>query len=161
MKQINIGIPEKQDFVRWCKILHFKLTGGFSCTKCGTKTDFNHVNFLSAVFKKRIMIRNNTAGICASCTRDELNKKAEVVFTEHNCTCDWCNETKLTTSFPRDKSLESVVHFGGQWWNGHHICQGCMNLAFDNREPDHSEITEYKNGRLYYNNELGIRIKPK
>jgi len=161
MKQINIGIPESKDFMRWYEILHFKLTGGYSCTKCGAKDDFDHVDFESTVYKKRLMVRNATSGICAECTRAELNEKADIVFTEHNCKCDWCKESKSCASFPRDKELESQVHFGGQWWNGHHICQSCMNLGFANRGPNHSHIIKHENGSMYEQNGLGLWIKRK
>jgi len=161
MKEIKLGIPEGKDFMRWYEILHFKLTGGFSCTKCGAKDDFDHVDFESTVYKKRLMIRNTTAGICAECTRDELNKKADIVFTEHNCKCDWCKETKATASFPRDEALESEVHFGGLWWNGHHICKGCMNLGFSNRGPNTSDVIKHEDGELFYKNEIGLWIKAK
>lgn len=161
MKEIKIGIPEGKDFMHWYEILHFKLTGGFSCIKCDAKSDFNHVQFESTAHGKRAMIKNNTAGICADCTRDELNKKADIVFTEHNCKCDWCKETKSTTSFPRHVDLESEVHIGGQWWNGHHMCQACMNLTFGNRGPIYSSHTKYEDGIAYQSNELGMWIKVK
>lgn len=161
MKELKISIPEREDFTRWFKILRFKLTGGFSCTKCGAKDDFNHVRFYSHVHDKRLMVYNGTKGICAECTRKELNDKADVVFTENDCKCDWCKKHKATASFPRDKSLESSVHFGGQWWNGHHICQECMNIGFDSREPNYSDYRKHENGEMFQRNELGLWIKAK
>ena len=161
MKEIKIQIPQGKDFMRWYEILHFKLTGGFSCTKCGAKDDFNHVNFESTVYKKRLLIRNGAAGICADCTRDELNKKADIVFTENDCKCDWCKESKATASFPRHEDLESVLYIGGQWWNGHHICRSCMNLGFANRGPNTNNVIKHEDGQMYYENELGLWIKAK
>lgn len=161
MKHIKIGIPEKEDFERWAKILRFKLTGGFSCTKCGSKSDFNNVQFHSKVGSKRLMLSNHTPGICAECTRQELNDKADIVFTEDNCKCDWCGESKSTMSFPRHDELESHVTFGAQWWNGHHICQNCMNIGFNNRGPIESNISKHENGKHYQRNELGLWIEVK
>lgn len=159
MKQIRIPIPEKHDVIRWMKILRFKLTGGFSCTRCGSKSDFNHVLFDSTVNWKPLIFENNTRGICAECTRQELNDNADIVFTEDNCTCDWCGQTKTTMSFPRHKDLESHILFGSNYWNGHHICQHCINVGFDNRGSIHSSYLTCKNGKLYNKNELGLWIR--
>ena len=161
MKQININIPEKKDFVQWAKILRFKVTGGFSCMKCGSKSNFNQVLFDSEVNAKRLMVSNSTVGICAECTIKELNEKADVVFTEAECTCDWCGEAKMTMSFPRHEALESKVIFGGQWWNGHHICQSCLNIGFACRGPIHSNHIKQQDGITYNYNELGLWIKMK
>jgi len=161
MREIKFSLPEGKDFMHWYEILHFKLTGGFTCIKCDAKTDFNHVNFESDVYKKRLLVRNATAGICADCTRAELNLKSDIVFTEDNCKCDWCKETKSCASFPRHEDMESHVHFGGQWWNGHHICQSCMNLGFANRKPNTSDFITHIDGKLHYQNELGLWIKAK
>ena len=161
MKQIKIQIPESKDFMRWYEILHFKLTGGFSCTKCGAKSDFDTVKFNSVVNAKQIMVENRTRGICADCTIKELNEKADIVFTEDKCTCDWCGEPKMTTSFPRHEELESKVIFGGRWWNGHHICRSCLNIGFAYRGPIYSSHTKYENGHTFQYNELGLWIKVK
>ena len=159
MKQIKISIPEGKDFMRWYEILHFKLTGGFTCNKCGEKTQFDQVQFDSTIYKKRFIFENQTRGICVDCTRKELNDKADIVFTEDDCKCDWCGERKKTMSFPRLEELESVVFFGSNYWNGHHICQSCMNLGFGNRGPCHSSIIKHENGKMYYQNEIGIWVK--
>lgn len=161
MKQINIGIPEKKDFIRWAKILRFKLTGGFSCTKCGGKSNFNHVLFDSKVNVKRLMVSNSTPGICADCTIKELNEKEDIVFTEQDCECDWCGKPKMTMSFPRHEALESKVTFGGMWWNGHHICRSCLNIGFGHRGQIYSNRVKHKNGIVYNYNELGLWIKMK
>jgi len=161
MRQIKIEIPEKRDFIRWAKIAQFKLTGGFSCTKCGSKSNFNTVQFDSEIHGKRLIFQNSTQGICPECTKKELNEKADVVFTEDNCTCDWCKESKPTMSFPRDETLESSVHFGAQWWNGHHMCQDCMNIGFDNRGPTHSSVFKHEHGKTFMKNELGLWIERK
>lgn len=161
MKQINIDVPEKKDLVRWIKILRFKLSGGFSCNKCGEKSNFNAAHFDSTINGKRFIFENRTKGICPDCTIRELNEKADIVFTEDDCKCDWCGEHKKTMSFPRHKALESIIHFGSQWWNGHHICQDCLNVCFANRGPVYSSHSKHKKGKLYQRNELGLWIKVK
>jgi hypothetical protein len=159
MKEIKLQIPDISDVKRWMKILSFKLRGGFTCTKCGSKTKFNRVKFDSAVHGKQFIFENSTPGICAACTRDEINEKADIVFTEDNCTCDWCGDKASTMSFPRHEDLESTITFGSNYWNGHHICQVCLNQAFDARKPIHSGIQKFKGGHSYCKNELGLWIK--
>jgi len=162
MRQIRILLPEKKDVIRWGKILRFKLTGGFSCTTCGAKSNFDHVQFDSEVNGKRFMLSNSTAGICPKCTQDELNDKSEIVFTEDNCTCDWCSKSDYpTTSFPRHNDFESQIVFGSQWWNGHHICQNCLNNGFVGRGPTYSSHSKHENGKHYHSNELGMWIEVK
>jgi len=160
MKQIKISIPEKRDLQRWRDIVWFKISGGFSCD-CGTKSQFSHAKFESSIYNKRFMFMNNTKNVCPACTQKEFNKKATLVFDESNCKCDWCDETKSTMSMPRPKHVKSVVHFGSNWWNGHHICQDCFNLAIEGRGPIHSSRTKYIDKVEYNLNELGLWIKMK
>lgn len=161
MKEIKFKIPEASDFMRWYEIIYFKLTGGFTCTGCGEKTQFNHVHFDSTIYGKPLIFENNTHGLCAECTRDELNGKEDIVFVEEDCKCDWCGESKKTMSFPRHEDMYSRIHFGSNYWNGHHMCQSCMNLGFSNRGPNHSSVVKRENGKLYNRNELGIWIEMK
>jgi len=161
MKHITFGVPEKEDFIRWFKILRFKLTGGFSCKKCGEKSDFDCVQFNSKAKDTRLLFHNHTAGICAECTKDELNDNADIVYNNVTVECDWCNEVKPTASFIQHKDMDSFVTFGCQWWNGHNICQSCMNDGIDNRGPTYSSHSKHENGKTYQRNELGMWIKIK
>jgi len=159
MKHFKISIPEKRDFERWFKILKFKVTGGFSCTDCGAKTKFDHVHFEADINGKRFMLENHNAGQCPECTKDELNEYAVKVYNIKTVECNWCKEVKPTTTWLRDPDIKSRICFGEHWWNGHHICQDCMNEGFVRRGETFSSITNRINGQTYYINELGIKIK--
>lgn len=160
MKAITIPIPEKKDWIRWLDIIKFKWRGGFRCRGCNQTPKFNTVRFDSRVHGKPLIFHNSTPSWCPHCTFTELFNKKEIVFTEHNCQCDWCGEHKDTMSFPRDKRLESSVTFGSNYWNGHHICLDCLKIAFDVRDPLKSDVMVYENGKMYYRNELGLLIEP-
>ena len=160
MKAITIPIPEKKDWIRWLDIIKFKWRGGFRCRGCNQITKFNTVRFDSRVHGKQLIFQNSTPGICPSCTLTELVRNYEIVFTEHNCKCDWCEKHKDTMSFPMHKQLDSSVTFGSNYWNGHHICGDCLQEAFYNRDPLKSDVMVYENGKMYYRNELGLLIEP-
>lgn len=159
MKHIKIPIPQKEDWKHWFEVLMFKIRGGFSCRFCGDKMQYKCFQIETKVHGKRLMLSNNRPCVCPSCAVRELTVKANVVFTEHDSKCDWCEDIKDTTSIPRDKSLYCNVHIGGRWWNGHHICADCLNEALlmpiRYTSGKHKQIGK----RLYPINELGIPIK--
>jgi len=158
MKQITFGIPEKKDFIRWFKILRFKLTGGFSCKMCGTKNNFRSMQFNSKVNGKSLIWHNHTNDICPACTELEMDDHSDIVYNNETCACDWCDEVKLTATFIKHDEMESFVTFGSNHWNGHNICQDCMSEGIANRGPIYSSHSKHKNGKTYQRNELGMWI---
>lgn len=161
MKYIKIPVPEKRDWKRWGEIILFKLRGGFRCKHCGAKMQFKRFQLDTKISGKRLMFKNNTDCICPACVIKELVEKKDVVFTEKESKCDWCGDIKDTTSFPRDKSLECNVHFGSMWWNGHHICQHCVEDIAIEPYTESSSILKQEGDRMYPVNEIGLTVKKK
>ena len=161
MKQFSLKIPEWKDVVKLGKIIHYKVTGGFTCTLCGNKSKFNHVQFEADVNGQRLIFQNNTRGMCADCTMEELDENANIVYNIPTCECDWCNEIKPTATFIRHKEIKSFVTFGDRWWNGSNICQDCMNIGIkDGKHKLKSSIYHLgKDGKSYPINELGLIVK--
>ncbi len=161
MIELKLNIPDKNDFIRWYKIIHFHLTGGFSCTKCGAKSDYDHVQFTTKLQGTNFIFENSTDGICACCTQQELNDHAKMVYNITTTKCEWCKEVKPTATFIRHEELESSITFGNNYWNGQNICQDCMNSGINTgKDQLHSSRQAFdKNGKLCYTNSLGIKIK--
>lgn len=158
MKEIKIHIPEGKDFKRWAQIALYKVRGGFACG-CGNKQPFIGVQFDSYVNDKRFMFQRfayDKKVVCPDCIIKNVNDAAEKIF-KVQCTCDWCKQDKLCMGFEGKNDM----YFGSRWWNGHYICQTCLNDAFLNR----GELTSnrhYMDGtEMICVNELGLKVKRK
>lgn len=160
MKYIKIPVPEKKDWKRWFDIAMYKLRGGFKCKSCGGTMPFQHTHIETKVLGKRLMLENHKKNICISCTINELNANAEKVF-KTECECDWCGETKETMSYTNMKDPDIFVTFGSRWWNGHYICQGCLNDAMFSPGNYVSSKLYMDGNKTYYVNELGLKVKMK
>ena len=141
------------------------MRGGFKCSGCGAIQSFRDIQFESFVKGKRLMFSSSHVDsyskgtvVCPDCVAKELNDKPEVVFTSVR-ECEWCHTQKRCTSFPRDNRLKNHIHFGSGWWNGHHICQDCLNEGIVKREGLTSSIHVSHKGEMYMLNEIGLRVK--
>ncbi len=161
MKYIKIGIPEKTDWLRYWEIVKFKVGGGFKCDTCNTRSNFQQVRFESEVHGKQLMFENHVKNQCPECVLVELQEHAKHVYNHHGSECRWCEEKKPTASWIRHSKIKSQIIFGGSWWNGHNICQECLEEGIVKRGKDFSSVREFKNGKTYYRNELGLLIERK
>ena len=159
MKEFKIKIPEVSDLQKYWEIIKFKVRGGFKCDTCSNLPNFRQVAFRSQAHNHLMIFENHTANQCANCTMIELNLHSKDVYIVHDCKCDWCAKIKPTAQWIRNSKIKSKVIFGSAYWNGHNICEDCMNLAYTNKGDDISSILVMKNGITYYKNELGILIR--
>lgn len=135
MKEITIKIPTKYDIKRWFEIIKFKINGGFKCTECSQRLFFNSVRIEKfSVHGEKFLFHNYSKKLlCPSCIQKEINQNADKIFNKKE-TCDWCKEKKLTTAIISKldyPELNLDIRFGSRWWNGHYICQDCMNEGLD------------------------------
>lgn len=159
MKYLKIPIPEKKDWKRWGEILMYKLRGGFKCKHCGAKMAFKGGHLEADINGKRIILENHEQYVCPTCTVKEMNEQAERVFV-HSCKCDWCNEDKKTASYTYLKDPKLFITFGSSHWNGHYICQDCLNELNFVPIRLQSSMLKQVGDRMYYTNELGLTVKP-